>query len=158
MATDYTVEEKTALAEAVMLTGMAVSIVDVGIVSTAIEAAAMAKEIGGASKKYPDNGIIQSLFNPENPSKEVSSSLQVQAEEMRPEVAVDTAIAKINRAITILTAKNTPEEIQEFKEFLYHCGEVVANAAGSGLFGSGNPKVSETEAAALAKIKVALGL
>jgi hypothetical protein len=46
---------------------------------------------------------------------------------------------------------------------LIHCltyavGEAVANAAGSGLFGSGATKVSPEEAAALAKIKAALGI
>ena len=158
MVTNYTTEEKIALAQSVMVTGMAVSIVDVGIISTAIEAAAMAKEISAATKKYPNNSIIQSLFNAEKPSKEMNDGLKVESGEMKPEVAVDTAIAKINQALTILNAKNTPEETQEFKEFIYHCGEVVAEAAGSGIFGSGNPKVSDKEAAALAKIKAALAL
>jgi hypothetical protein len=75
---------------------------------------------------------------------------------MMPETAVDTAIAKITEALTLLNAKATADEVQEDKDFLYACCDRVANAAGSGLFGSGNPKVSDTEAAALAKIKAAL--
>jgi hypothetical protein len=48
--------------------------------------------------------------------------------------------------------------VTEFKQFIYACAEAVANAAGSGLFGSGSEKVSTEEAAALAKIKAALSL
>ena len=36
--------------------------------------------------------------------------------------------------------------------------EAVASAAGSGLFGSGDPKISSAEASALAKIKAGLSI
>jgi hypothetical protein len=140
---DYTPEELTTLAAAVMLSGMAVSMVDVGVVSTAIEANAMAQEVAGAAKKYPHN--------------EQGLKIEVRPEEMKPETAVNTAVDRINAAITILSAKATPDEIQEYKEFIYACADRVANAAGSGLFGGGE-KVSSQEAAALDRLKVALAL
>lgn len=157
---NYTPAELNTLAGAVMVSGMAVSMVDVGIVSTAIEATALAKEVAGAAKKYPTNSIIQALFSEESvkQARETGTlKMDVKAEEMKPEIAVDTAIAKINDALTILNQKATPEEIREYKEFIYSGAEHVANAAGSGLFGSG-AKVSATEAAALDKLKAALGL
>lgn len=158
---EYTPDELKTLGSAVMLTGMAVSVVDVGIVSTAIEATALANEIAGAAKKYPTNSVIQALFS-EDAAKHGETKqalkLDVKSEDMRPETAVNTAIAAINDALTLLTQKATPEEIPQFKEFIYSCAEHVANAAGSGLFGTGSPKVSDKEAAALIAIKAALSL
>jgi copper chaperone CopZ len=160
MTTTYTPEELTKIAGAVMVSGMAVAMVDVGIVSSAIEASAMAQEIAGAAKKYPANTVIQTLFS-EEAAKELKETpaarMELKVEEMKPENCVDTAIAKLNEALAILKEKATAEEIEQYKEFVYACCDRVANAAGSGLFGSGNPKVSETEAAAMAKIKAALG-
>jgi hypothetical protein len=76
---------------------------------------------------------------------------------LQPDVAAATAVAKINEAMAVLNGKATAEEIAEYKAFIYACCDRVANAAGSGLFGSGDPKVSRKEAAALAQIKAALG-
>jgi hypothetical protein len=155
----YTPDELSKLAGAVMISGMAVAMVDVGIVSSAIEATALAKEVADAATKYANNTVIQALFS-EEAAKDLQNNpaakLTVKAEELKPEIAVDTAIAKINDALSILSPKATADEIREYKEFVYACCDRVANAAGSGLFGSGTPKVSTTEAAALAKIKTAL--
>jgi hypothetical protein len=155
----YTPDELSKLAGAVMISGMAVAMVDVGIVSSAIEATALAKEVADAATKYVNNTVIQALFS-EEAAKDLQNNpaakLTVKAEELKPEIAVDTAIAKINDALSILSPKATADEIREYKEFVYACCDRVANAAGSGLFGSGTPKVSTTEAAALAKIKTAL--
>jgi hypothetical protein len=156
----YTPEELAKISGAVTISGMAIAVVDAGIISTAIEAAAMAKEVMGAATKYPNNTVIQTLFSPEaarqlkdNPS----ARMALKADELKPEVAVNTAISKINEAIAVMDGKATAVEIQEYKDFIYACCDRVANAAGSGLFGSGNPKVSATEAAALVQIKAALG-
>jgi hypothetical protein len=159
MTVFYTPDELSKVAGAVMVSGIAVAMVDVGIVSSAIEASALAKEVAGAATKYPNNAVIQALFS-EEAAKELqanpSSRIQVKAEDLKPDTAVETAIAKITEALTLLNAKATADEVREYKEFLYACCDRVANAAGSGLFGSGSPKVSDTEAATLAKIKAAL--
>lgn len=143
-----------------MLSGMAVSMVDVGVVSTAIEANAMAAEVASAAQRYPGNVVIQSLFSQEamQQAKQQGLKIEVKTEDMQPETAVETAIDRINSALAILTTKATPDESLEYKEFIYTCAERVANAAGSGLFGAGNPKVSAKEAVALEKLKMALGL
>ena len=159
MTVSYTPDELSKVAGAVMVSGIAVAMVDVGIVSSAIEATALAKEVAGAATKYPNNAVIQALFS-EDAAKALqanpASRVEVKPEEMMPETAVETAIAKITEALTLLNAKATTDEVQEYKAFLYACCDRVANAAGSGLFGSGNPKVSDKEAVALAKIKAAL--
>lgn len=157
---DYSADEIAKVAGAVMVSGMAVAMVDMGVLSTAIEAAAMAKEVAGAAKKYPNNTIIQSLFSEEAVEKtkaQGAAKVQIKAEDMKPETAVETAVQRIADALAVLETKATPEEIKEYKEFIYSCAQTVANAAGSGLFGTGE-KVSPTEAAALAKLKTTLEL
>jgi hypothetical protein len=156
----YTTEELAKISGAVTIAGMAIAVVDAGIISTAIEASAMAKEVMGAATKYPTNTVIQAIFSPEA-AKEFKSNpklrMEIKAEELQPDVAVTTAIAKIHDAMSVLTGKATDAEIKEYKDFIYACCDRVANAAGSGLFGSGDPKVSSKEAAALAQIKAVLG-
>ncbi|NJL46504.1 MAG: hypothetical protein HC929_01970 [Leptolyngbyaceae cyanobacterium SM2_5_2] len=156
---DYTTEDLQAIVTAPMMTGLAVAMVDMGIVSTAIEAAAMSKEIAGAAQKYPANSIIQAAFSEEAMK---SGQLKLEKPDIKPEdvqsgAVVDNAITTINVALQVLEGKATPEEIAEYKQFIYDCGQVVAEAAGSGLFGSGD-KVSDKEAEALARLKAAMGL
>jgi hypothetical protein len=158
---NYTSDELATVAGAVTITGMAVALVDAGIVSTAIEATALAREIAGAAKKYPGNSIIQTLFSEEAVKKAKDNppaKVEIEAKDLQPDTAVDTAIGKINDALAVLNGKATPEDIQQYKEFIYSGAEAVAEAAGSGIFGTGSPKVSGREAAALSKIKETLGL
>lgn len=158
--TAYTPQELSAIAKAPMMAGMAVAMVDMGIVSTAIEAAAMSKQVSGAAEKYPNNSIIQAVFSD---AALRSGAVKLEKPDIKPEdvksgAVVDQAIAAAHAALTLVENKATAAEIAEFKQFVYACADAVANAAGSGLFGSGSPKVSPEEAAALAKIKAALAI
>lgn len=157
MTADYTPQELSAIAQAPMMTGMAIAMVDMGIVSTAIEAAAMSSQIAGAAAKYPTNSVIQSAFSTEalRSGKSKLEKPDIRPEDVQSGVIVDRAIASVQDALSILKEKATSAEIQQYKEFIYACADAVANAAGSGLFGSGT-KVSDKEAAALAKLKAAL--
>jgi hypothetical protein len=156
----YTSEELSAISQAPMAIGMAVAMADMGIVSTAIEAVALTKEIVGAAKKYPNNSIVQAAFSETAlTSKDIErKKMDVQAEDVKSGAIVTKAISTVDFALAAIGSKATPAEITEFKQFIYACAEAVANAAGSGLFGSGSPKVSPEEAAALAKIKTTLGI
>lgn len=152
-----TPEEMKSIAEAPVLTGLAVSMIDVGVISTLPEAAALSKEIAGVAKKYPSNTVVQAIFSDEA-LKSGAVKLDkpnIKAEDVQSGAIVDHAVTAIRAALGILSGKATAEEITEYKTFIYSCAESVANAAGSGLFGSG-AKVSEKEAAALEKIKAAL--
>ncbi|WP_373544818.1 hypothetical protein [Chamaesiphon sp.] len=156
----YTPEELNTIAQAPMAIGMAVALTDVGIVSTAIEAVALSKELAGAAKKYPTNSIVQATFSEAvlSSGKIQRSKPDVKAEDIESGAIVTNAIATVDLAIATIGTKATPEEITQFKQFIYACAEAVASAAGSGLFGSGDPKVSPTEASALSKIKAALSI
>lgn len=153
--TTYTPDEATKVIKAITMSSMAVAIADVGIVSTAIEMAAMVKELLKAAKTYPDNSIIQAVFSEESLKKIGPGE---PPKDFQPENAVDLAIQAINESLSILTLKASPEEIQEYKEFVYSGANHVANAAGEGLFGTGKTKVSQKETAVLAKLKATLGL
>jgi hypothetical protein len=158
--TTYTSDELSAIAQAPMAIGMAVAMADMGIISTAIEAVALTKEIVGAAKKYPHNSIVQAAFSETAlTSKQIErQKMDVQAEDVKSGAIVTKAIATVDFALAAIGSKATPEEITQFKQFIYACAQAVASAAGSGLFGSGDPKVSTSEAAALAKIKAALAI
>ncbi|MFM7447807.1 MAG: hypothetical protein ACKO24_04320 [Leptolyngbyaceae cyanobacterium] len=153
MTTPYTVEESAKVIRAVMISGLAVAVADMGIVSTAIEAAALTKEVMGAAQKYPDNSVIQSIFSNESIQQNTPTS---PPEGLTPDNAAEIAVSAINDAIAVINQRATPEEVSQFKQLVYACSETVANAAGEGLFGSGAVKVSAKEAATLAKIKAAL--
>jgi hypothetical protein len=160
MATAYSAEELKEIVKGAMLIGMGVAMADMGVVSTAIEASAMSKEMMGAAAKYPNNSIIQAAFSVEamrGGSLKIDKP-DVKAEDVANGAFVDKAIASVNSAIAKMEGKATAAEIQEYKSFVYGVAQAVAEAAGSGLFGRGDVKVSDQEAAALTKIKAAMGV
>jgi uncharacterized NAD-dependent epimerase/dehydratase family protein len=152
--TTYTQEQSASLIKAAVVTGMAVAIADLGIVSTAMEMTALTQEILNATKKFPGNSLLQAAFSEENIKKSASGTAP---KDMTPENAVDLAVEAINQGLAIANSAS-PTEVAQYKELIYACGERVAGAAGSGLFGSGSPKVSGQEAAVLTQIKTALEL
>lgn len=160
MTTQYTEAEIKTIANAPMMVGMAISMVDLGIVSTAIEAVAMSKQFVTAAQKYPNNSIIQGVFSEENFKSGVIKldKPNISPEDVKSGALLEQAIATTTDALNLLEGKATPAEIDEYKQFIYNCGEAVAEAAGSGLFGTGSPKVSPEEAVALSRLKTALGL
>ncbi len=160
MASIYSAQELNSIVNGAMLSGMAVAMADMGIISTAIEASAMTKEIMGAAAKYPNNSLIQAAFS-EAAMRDGSIKMnkpEVKAEDVANGAFVDNAIAAVNAVVVSVADKATPAEIQEYKALVYSLSEAVAKAAGSGLFGSGDPKISEKESTALAKIKAAMGV
>jgi hypothetical protein len=156
--TTYTPEELNTIAEAPMVLGMAVALVDMGVISSAMEAVALSKQLIAVAQKYPNNSVIQTAFSEEalKSGQRKMKKPEIQPADIESGAVVDQALAAANAALGVVERKATPVEVSQYKEFLYACADAVANAAGSGLFGSGSPKVSDKEAAALAKIKAAL--
>ena len=155
---DYTTEELQIIVKAPLLTGLSVALVDMGIVSTAIEAAALSKEIAGAAQTYPGNSIIQAALSEEalKSGKVKLEKPEVNPKDVESGAVIDSAIAASNTAIQVVEGRATAAEIAQYKQFIYDSAVAVAEAAGTGIFGSGSPKVSDKEAAALARLKVAL--
>ncbi len=148
---DYTDAEWKTLLMAPLSAGFAVAMSDFGLISTAIEGSAMNKELTEAVQKYSGNELIQSLFK-----KGEAEPVKIEASELgsSAEMAVEKAMEYVAEATQILSEKS-PSELADYKELIYSVGDRVANAAGSGLFGSG-AKVSAKEAAVLEKLKAAL--
>lgn len=147
------------LAKAPMMASLAVSMADLGIVSTALEATAMGKQIVAATEKYPNNSIIQDVFSEAaiKSGRVKMEKPEVSLDEVESGALVERAIASINAALNLLENQATPEEIDEYKQLILDAADAVANAAGSGLLGTGSPKVSPNEQAALNQLKAALG-
>jgi hypothetical protein len=156
----YTSEELSTIVQAPMTIGMAVAVVDLGIVSSAIEAVVLSQQLVGAAKKYPGNSIVQAAFADTvlGSGQIKTKKPDIQPEDVKSGVVVERALEYVDRAVAVIGTKATPAEIAEFKQFVYACAEAVAKAAGSGLFGSGDPKISVAEASALARIKAGLGV
>jgi hypothetical protein len=152
---DYTETELNTLRQAVIMSGHAVVFCEFTFVSMGIEIDALGKEIKGAARNYPNSPLIQKLFA--NYTDNPDGSEQESPAEITPEHILESALGLIRQALVILRDKATPAEIQEYKQFVYSCADRVANAAGEGLFGTGE-KVSRKEAATLRELKVALGL
>lgn len=152
---DYTETEWKALYLTPIACGFAVAMSDFGIISSAIEGAAMGQELAQASSTYPQNGLIQDLFPA---SRDAAEQVKINPSELgeNPQASVDRATALIAEALTILNQKS-PSEIVDYKHLCLAVADRVANAAGSGLFGSGT-KVSPEEATAIETLKVALAL
>jgi len=154
--TNYSEAELETLRQAVIMSGHAVVFCEFTVVSMGIEIAALGKEITGAVQNRPNSLLIQALFDKYAADEEPKEE-EKPPSEISPERILDSAIELIREALAILTRKGSPEEIQEYKEFIYQCADRVANAAGEGLFGTG-AKVSQKEAATLHSLKAALGL
>jgi hypothetical protein len=160
MTANYSAEELSAIATAPMVVGLAVAVADVGLVSTALEAAALSQQMLGAAKQYPNNAIIQAVFS-EEAIRSGAVKLEkpdIKAEDVQAGMTLNKAMDAIQAATTVLEGKASADEIKTYKAFIYACGEAVANAAGSGLWGRGNPKVSESETKVLTQLKSALGV
>jgi len=151
--TQFTPDDLQAAVQAPMKVGLAMALVDVGLVSTAMEAAALSQHVGQAATRYPHNAIIQAAFAAEDPLQLDLS----RAGQDGSGTLFDKALVAVRQAIHRLAPKATAAEIREYKQFIYDCAEVVAKAAGQGLLGSGT-KVSSREAEALARLKAALSL
>jgi NADH dehydrogenase FAD-containing subunit len=151
----YEANELETLASAVMASATAVSMAELGTVSDLLEAVALGRELAGAPSKYASNRVIQALFG--HHAKRKAALLQLKTAHETVEELLHRAIAQIGRAVEILTQKATPEEMGEYKEFIYSCCDRVAKAAGSGLLGTGQ-RVGAEEAVVLDQVKAALSL
>jgi NADH dehydrogenase len=151
----YEAEELSTLATAVTMSAAAVSMAEVGRVSDLLEAAALGRELAGASTKYPENRVVHALFG--HQAKRKQAMQQVEAVHEQLDEFLGKAMEQLNRAIAILDKKGTSDELREYKELIYACCDRVAKAAGSGMLGAGQ-RISAKETAVLDKIKGVLSI
>jgi hypothetical protein len=132
--------------------------VDLGIFSSAQEALALARELAGAARRYPDNPLIASLFDEQALRQGIHpEKLQVSGEDVRNGRVLDRALTEVDEAMTLARGKADEATVQQYAELILDGCVAVAEAAGKGLFGTGE-KVSAEEKAALERIRTHLGL
>jgi membrane-bound lytic murein transglycosylase B len=158
MTLELTTEERNTLLGGPLSAAMAVMAVDMGIVSCAQEALALGKELASAFIKYASNSLITSLFDPEALKKGIRfDKLEVTPDDVRNGMVLDRALKEVDEAMAVARAKTDEATAKEYAQMIVDSCVAVAEAAGKGLFGSGE-KVTEAEKAALDRIRQHLGV
>ena len=158
MTLTLTSEERSQLLGGPLAAAMAVMTVDLGLFSSAQEALALGKELSSAASRYTDNPLITSLFDPES-LKQVTppQTLKITAEDVKEGKVLDRALEQVDQAMSLARAKCDAPTAQQYAQLIVDGCVAVAEAAGKGLFGSGE-KVSPEEKAALDRIRQHLGV
>jgi hypothetical protein len=158
MTIELSADERNRLMGAALAAALAVMTVDLGVFSSAQEALALGRELAGAAKRYADNPLITSLFDEEALRQGIHpEKLQVSAEDVLEGRVLDRALAEVDEAMALARSKADEASVKQYAELIVDGCVAVAEAAGKGLFGSGE-KVSAEEKAALERIRAHLGL
>lgn len=155
---DFTDSEWQLLEQSVGIVAGAINTADFTFFSFVKEVFVLSEYLEGAKSKYKNNELLQSLLSvvlDEDYQKQGEKATKVEVETF--EEFLDAACQQLKETVAIAYQTATTQEVEEYKEFLYEIANKVANASGSGWFGTGE-KVSEKEVVVLHKFKVALGL
>jgi membrane-bound lytic murein transglycosylase B len=157
MTLTLTNEERSQLLGGPLAAAMAVMAVDLGLFSSAQEALALGKELATASTRYADNPLIASLFDSEALKRGQTQQQFFTAEDVKAGTVLDRALEQVDQALSLARAKFDAPSVEQYAQLIVDGCVAVAEAAGKGLFGSGE-KVSAEEKAALDRIRQHLGL
>ncbi|MFN9661604.1 MAG: hypothetical protein ACK6BC_14785 [Cyanobacteriota bacterium] len=147
MTLTLTKEERSQLLGGPLAAAMAVMALDLGLFSTAQEAFALGKELSTAATRYATNPLITSLLDPEVIKHGITQEHFFTAEDIRAGTVLDRALEKVDQAMTLAQAKADASTAREFARLIVDGCVVVAEAAGKGLFGSGEKVTPEEKAA-----------
>jgi hypothetical protein len=145
---DFNAEEWERIAEGPALAGLIVIASQRG--GTIRESLAMAKVYAEAKQEHPAGDLVGELVAsaPHLDAKQFSSK-----EDMRTR-----GLGKITEAVDLVKAKATPEELEDYRQFVLRVAAHAAEADKSGGFlGIGGERITGNEQAALADIAAALG-
>jgi hypothetical protein len=151
-------DERSKLMGAPLAAALAVMTVDLGVFSSAQEALALGRELAGAAQRYGDNPLIAGLFSQEALKEGIRpEKLQLNPEDVRGGRVLDRALEEVDAALELARQKADEPTVQQYCQLIVDGCVAVAEAAGKGLFGSGE-KVSSEERAALDRIRTHLGV
>jgi hypothetical protein len=158
MTIELSPDDRNRLLGAPLAAALAVMTVDLGLFSSAQEALALGRELAGAAKRYADSPLIASLFDEEALRQGIHpEKLQVSPDDVRNGRLLDRALEEVDAALALARDKADEASVQQYAQLIVDGCVAVAEAAGKGLFGSGE-KVSAEEKAALDRIRTHLGL
>jgi hypothetical protein len=155
---ELSADDRNRLLGGPLAAALAVMTVDMGVFSSAQEALALGRELAGAAKRYEGNPLITSLFDEEALRQGIRpEKLQVTPDDVRNGRVLDRALEEVDEALALARTKADEASVQQYAQLIVDGCVAVAEAAGKGLFGSGE-KVSAEEKAALDRIRTHLGL
>jgi hypothetical protein len=144
---DYTEEEWKLLREAPTSAGMLVIQADRG--GAIRESFSMAKAYSEARVEHGSSQLLDDIVS-EKP--EVDRTRFQSVDDLR-----STLLQHIRDAVSLLGAKATPEELDEYRRFVLNVANRVAEARREGFLGMSGERVSDAEQQSLAEIADAAG-
>ncbi|HZD68584.1 MAG TPA: hypothetical protein VFA45_06610 [Actinomycetes bacterium] len=145
---DFTAEEWTDLGSALISAAELVSFVDGGRSGMAREMSRVRRALSDASKRHPSQLVRELAIEP---------GRSVIDTHLSPGEAEEPVLRVLRAAAAALSAR-APDELEAYRRFVVHLGEVAARATRSGgVFGVGGQRVSYAEASTLDRIRRALG-
>jgi hypothetical protein len=144
---DFTEEEWKQVLEAPPSAGLVVIASDRG--GSIRETFSMAKAYTEARQQHGESELLDEIVSakPEMDRTRAHS----------PEELKEHSLQHIREAASLLEAKATPEEVEEYKQFILGLASRVAEARKEGFMGLGGERVSGDEKAAIDEISAALG-
>jgi len=145
---DFTAEEWADLSSALISAAELVSFSDGGRSGMAREMPKVRRTLEHARDRHSSQ-LVRELAG--EPGRSVIDA------HMSPGEAEEPVLRVLRAAAAALSAK-APEELEAYRGFVVHLGEVAAGATRSGgVFGVGGQRVSYAEASTLARIRQAVG-
>lgn len=112
------------------------------------ESFSMAKSYAEAREQHGKSQLLDEIVSAK---PEMDRSKHGSVEEMK-----QACLDNLRGAIELLNAKATPEEVQDYRQFVIGLSERVANARREGFMGMSGERVSDAERAAIGEIAAAL--
>ena len=144
---DFTEDEWKTVLEGPPSAGLLVIASDRG--GSIRESFSMAKAYTEARKQHGDSELLDEIVN----AKPEADHTRYHS----PEELKEGSLKNITEAVDLVSAKGTPEELDEYKKFIVGLANRVAEARKEGFLGLSGERVSDDERGAIEEIQAALG-
>ncbi len=144
---DFTEEEWKLVLQGPTSAGLLVVTSDPG--GSVRESFSMARAYADARQQRGDSELLDTIVSTR---PEVDRTRPHSAEELN-----ERSLQRLRDAVGVVEQKATPEEVEEYKQFIVNLAERVAEARKEGFLGLSGERVSPEERAAIEQIAEALG-
>jgi hypothetical protein len=144
---DFTPEEWEVVLQGPPSAGLIVATAQRG--GTLRESVSMAKAYVEARRHHGESELLDEIVASK---PEIDHTRYRSVEELK-----EHGLQHLRDAVALLERKATPEEVDEYRQFVLNLADKVANAHREGLLGLSGERVSDAERAAIDEIAEALG-